>query len=501
MRTHACMRLARACLMAAAAGISLRAGVIRGVVVENFTGKVLARAVVTLQPIAGTPGGVKTKRADSHGGFTFGALAPGTYIVKASRNSFMPAEYGQKRWNSAGVPVVLEDAAPVFLNIRLFRYSAISGTVADENDEGLPGHDVVAYRDSKPPELIAKTTTDERGVYRLHSLPPGTYVVRTTGMQYDDSSYLPTFSKETDTLEQAHTVDLRPDQEANDVDVRPLPGRLYSLSVSVATVPPGADVKLTMVSEMGRKTVEAPSFRFAGLPPGDYEVFAQAPANPGPGEMIEGAYQRISLGRDMMVSLLLRPPAAVTVSGAPANSSGEIRIRRRDLAGAGPASELPLLSGAATIPPGRWEVMLLPHAGYCVSGFSGPGLSPAAYRRADGWEEVVSPGHGGRFSLSSGPSDIRGIVKSSDDPISGVPVYLEPYNPVTRTRIAELRTAISEMRGQYRFDGLAAGTYRILGTFEYLSPDVETMDTSGAQLVTVDTHSELSRDLEKFVIR
>jgi hypothetical protein len=421
--------------------------------------------------------------------------------VKASRNSFMPAEYGQKRWNSAGVPVVLEDAAPVFLNIRLFRYSAISGTVADENDEGLPGHDVVAYRDSKPPELIAKTTTDERGVYRLHSLPPGTYVVRTTGMQYDDSSYLPTFSKETDTLEQAHTVDLRPDQEANDVDVRPLPGRLYSLSVSVATVPPGADVKLTMVSEMGRKTVEAPSFRFAGLPPGDYEVFAQAPANPGPGEMIEGAYQRISLGRDMMVSLLLRPPAAVTVSGAPANSSGEIRIRRRDLAGAGPASELPLLSGAATIPPGRWEVMLLPHAGYCVSGFSGPGLSPAAYGRADGWEEVVSPGHGGRFSLSSGPSDIRGIVKSSDDPISGVPVYLEPYNPVTRTRIAELRTAISEMRGQYRFDGLAAGTYRILGTFEYLSPDVETMDTSGAQLVTVDTHSELSRDLEKFVIR
>ena len=487
--------------MAAAAGISLRAGVIRGVVVENFTGKVLARAVVILQPIAGTPGGVKTERADSHGGFTFDELADGAYIVKASHNSFMPAEYGRKRWNSAGVPVVLEDAAPVFLNIRLFRYSAISGTVADENDEGLPGHDVVAYRDSKPPELIAKTTTDERGVYRLHSLPPGTYVVRTTGMQYDDSSYLPTFSKETDTLEQAHTVDLRPDQEANDVDVRPLPGRLYSLSVSVATVPPGADVKLTMVSEMGRKTVEAPSFRFAGLPPGDYEVFAQAPANPGPGEMIEGAYQRISLGRDMMVSLLLRPPAAVTVSGAPANSSGEIRIRRRDLAGAGPASELPLLSGAATIPPGRWEVMLLPHAGYCVSGFSGPGLSPAAYRRADGWEEVVSPGHGGRFSLSSGPSDIRGIVKSSDDPISGVPVYLEPYNPVTRTRIAELRTAISEMRGQYRFDGLAAGTYRILGTFEYLSPDVETMDTSGAQLVTVDTHSELSRDLEKFVIR
>jgi hypothetical protein len=68
-------------------------------------------------------------------------------------------------------------------------------------------------------------------------------------------------------------------------------------------------------------------------------------------------------------------------------------------------------------------------------------------------------------------------------------------------RIAELRTAISDMRGQYRFDGLAPGAYRILGTLEYLSPDVAIMDASGAQLVTVDAHSELSQDLEMFVIR
>jgi hypothetical protein len=501
MRTHGRMHLARVCLMTAAVGVSLHAGVIRGVVVENFTGKVLARAEVVLQPIAGTPGGVQTKRADSRGAFVFDSLADGAYIVKASRNSFMPAEYGQKRWNSASVPVTVEDAAPVFLNIRLFRYCAIGGTVVDENDEGLPGHDVAAYRDSKPPELIAKTTTDERGVYRLHGLAPGAYVVRTTGMQCDAASYLPTFSKETDTLEQAHTVDLQPDQEANDVDVRPLPGRLYSLSASVATVPPGADVKLTMVSEMGRKTVEAPTFRFAGLPPGDYELFAQVPANPGPGEKVEGAYERISLGRDMSVSLLLRPPSAVTISGAPANSSGEIRIGRKDLAGEGSVSELPLLSGAATIPPGRWKVMLMAPAGYYASGFSGPGLSPAAYGRADRWEEVLSPGRGGRFFLSSGPSDMRGMVKGSDDPIPGVPVYLEAYSPVTRTRIAELRTAVTDMRGQYRFDGLAPGAYRILATFEYLSPDTETMDAAGAQSVTVDAHSELSRDLEIYVIR
>ena len=39
----------------------------------------------------------------------------------------MPAEFGQKRWNSAGTPNVLGDPDATFLNIRLRRYSAVSG--------------------------------------------------------------------------------------------------------------------------------------------------------------------------------------------------------------------------------------------------------------------------------------------------------------------------------------------------------------------------------------
>jgi protocatechuate 3,4-dioxygenase beta subunit len=292
--------------MAAAAAVCLHAAVIRGVIVENFTSKALGRAEVILQPIGGTPGGVKTMRADSHGSFVFDSLAAGAYIVKASRKSHMAAEYGQKRWNSAGLPVILEDDTAAFLNIRLLRYSAISGTVVDENDEGLPGHEVLAYRNSKPPELIAQATRDERGIYRLHGLEPGTYVVRTAGNQSNDGSYLPTFGKETDQLEQARTVDLQPDQEADNVDVRPLPGRLYSLSVVAEKILPGADVAITLASQMGRKTIKASAYRFAALPPGDYELFAQVPADPGPGESIQGGYQRIFLGRDMIVSLLLR---------------------------------------------------------------------------------------------------------------------------------------------------------------------------------------------------
>lgn len=493
---------AAACLVAALGAGSLGAAVIRGVVVENLTSKPLARAVVVLQPIAGTPGATKSARASSHGGFLFEALPAGAYIIKASHKNYMPAEYGQKRWNSAGTPVVLEDRDTQFLNIRLLRYSAINGTLEDENDEGLPGHDVVAYRVSSPPELMAHATSDERGIYRLHVLEPGAYVVRTAGNQSNDEAFMPTYAKETDKLDQAHVVELLPEQDADDVDVRPLPGRLFSISAGVS--PANPDVSITLVSETGRKTVKAASYRFTHLPPGDYELFAQSPAGPAPGEKFLGAYQRISLGRDAGVSLLLRSPSGVTVSGAPADASMRLRIRRHDLAGSGPEAVLTVENGSATLPIGRWEALLESPAGYYVSGISGSVLTTNRLRPG-GWQEISSPpsvAYGGiRFALSAGASAVHGMVKGSGSPVSGVPVYLEAYDSSARKRVAGLRTALSDLHGQYRFDGLAPGTYRILGTFEYLSPSPETMDAADAPALTLDAHSDVTRDLDLYAIR
>jgi len=407
----------------------------------------------------------------------------------------MPAEYGQKRWDSAGMPVLVDEDAGVFLDIRLFRYGAISGTVVDENDEGLANQRVVAYRMSSPPEVVAHASTDERGIYRLHGLVPGTYTVRTAGDQSDAESYLPTYTKETDTMGQAQTVELLPDFEANGVDLRPLPGRLYNLTAEVKAQE-GADVSITLVSETGRETVEDLSHRFANLPPGDYELIAESPAKPEPGDRILGGYQRVYLGANMDVTLILQNLCTVTVSGAPDSAAGEIMLRPADLAGSGPAAELPVTHGAATVPAGRWEVMLQPPAGYYVSD-----VSPLR-GRPDGWQRVTSPGYRSlNFTLSAGPSAIHGTVKNSDDLVPGALVYLEPYDPVADRRVAGLHVAYADMRGQYRFDDLAPGTYRILSTFEYLAPDTATMAAAGAAVVTVGAHSGLSRDLDLYVIR
>ena len=95
----------------------------------------------------------------------FGGAAPGLYILQVTRAPFVTAYYGQKRWNSAGMPLAVTDSETQFVTVRMMRFAAIGGTVVDENDVGQPGIEVSAYRNLRPLQLIAHATADERGVY------------------------------------------------------------------------------------------------------------------------------------------------------------------------------------------------------------------------------------------------------------------------------------------------------------------------------------------------
>ena len=488
------MRLALVGLAAA----SLQAAVIRGVVVENLTGKPLSRAVVVLQPIEGTPGEQRSMRASSMGGFEFDSLASGTYILRASRKGFLAAEFGQKRWNSAGRPVVLRDGETAFLNVRLPRFSAIAGTILDENEIGLPEHEVAAYRLRSPPELVATAKADDRGRYRIHGLEAGAYVVRTVGKQYDDGAYLPTYSREAGEMRNAVRVDLLPEQELEHVDVRPAPGRLFSVVVDTAkSFPPGAEITITMASDTGRKSVQQAGYRFTGLAPGEYDFYAEAPVDDG----ILGAYQRINLSKDSNVTLLASPSGSVYVSGVPEADSAKLWVRRKDMAGVGEAKAWPLRRGRASIPTGRWELFLAPPAGAYAAAIYGGAINRPYRQRADGWNEAVSDRYRSmQFQLAGGAAALRGTVKSSGEMAAGAPVYLEGWDANEKARVGDLRSTRTDARGQFRFEGLAPGSYRIVATFEYLNPDVETMDAA-AQEITVAAHAEKAMELELYAIR
>ena len=201
--------------LTALAALSLHAATIRGTVVENVSGRPLARATVTVEPVgeksdhgAVTPDTIALKRernrsvrTNPSGIFEFASLPAGTYSISASKLEFVTVLYGQKRWYSPGMPIVLEAGDEASLTIRMPRFGAIAGTVLDENDVGLPGHEVAVYSNTRPPKLLAHSTTDDRGMYRLFNLRPGSYLVRSLAKSYEDESYLPTFYRDSPTVD------------------------------------------------------------------------------------------------------------------------------------------------------------------------------------------------------------------------------------------------------------------------------------------------------------
>jgi hypothetical protein len=481
--------------------VAARAAMLTGVVVENGSSKPLSGAQVVVSQI-GTTAGIHATRTGRNGGFEFSSLAPGFYVIKASRPGFMPMEYGQKRWNSAGTPVTLGENG-LSVTLRLPRYGGITGTIVDENDVGWLEGDVAAYRyaEGKPPELTAFGRSDERGVFRISGLEPGMYLVRSAAMDTDLGSFLPTFSKQTMDPAQSRPFEVYLEQDTRGVEVQPVEGKLFTLSGAVLGSSPATPATVTLSSDMGRQTVQGSSFRFTGLAPGNYEIYGESI---GVVPILAG-YQALPLDHDTDIRLQLMqlPQRRVEVSPSPPGGTAAIQIlrRQRDLAGAGEPEPLPVgANGLALFRPGRWEFRLNPPDGYYVASFGVRPLNQRDVTRAEGWNEAA-PNNSIWFALSPGPATVQGSVKVAGDPAIGAPVYLEAYEPASQRRTLDLHATRTDLRGAYRFDGLAPGTYRVLSTFEYNSPTVAQMDLAGARTVDVPHGGNPTVDLELYEIR
>ncbi len=411
------------------------------------------------------------------------------------------------------MPVVVDAEANTFLAIRMQRFGAISGTIADENDVGLPEHDVVAYRaDTRPPIVAGKAVTDDRGMYRIWGLEPGSYVIRTLAKHYDDGGYLPTFSRETARLEQARPVEVNMDQESTDANVRPFPGRLYTVSgVVPMQIRPQPVVNVWLVSDMGTETATADSsgaFQFKPQPPGSYELFAQASADRRTGGP-SAAYLPILVDRDRTdYRINLGPLPELQISfedkrGQPVSlDKVGIVARRKSMAGDNPPENLRLSAqGRAQLAPGRWDFAMASRSDYYAAGFSVSPSQEADRSRPDGWNEIMLQGSTAiKFVLSTTPAAVHGTVTNSNrEPAAGAPVYLEGYDTQSRRRVLDLRMTRTDLRGQYQFTGLAPGVYRVLATFEYQMPGAAAMESARPTSVTLEEGRDSPLDLVLYV--
>src|ERR1700691_84782 len=109
--------------------------------------------------------------------------------------------------------------------------------------------------------------------------------------------------------------------------------------------------------------------------------------------------------------------------------AAKITARRKDLDGGGHPEVLKLDNGHAPFGPGRWEMSVVPPAGYYAVQLAGSGMQEAQSGRADGWNEVYLRGFESiLIKLSSHPATIHGLVSGAGhDPVPGAPVYLEAF--------------------------------------------------------------------------
>lgn len=502
-------------LLAAAASLVAPAGsaaTIRGVVLENLSGHPLMRTLVVIAPVAGGAGTALSVRTNRYGTFEFPPLPAGAYLVSASRPGFAPAQYGQKEFRSAGVPVKLSDTDDTFLSIRMKRFGAIAGTIVDENEVGLPDVTVVAYRNTRPPELVSKAVTDDRGMYRIFGLEPGMYLVRSTAKQFEDGGYVPTFSRQTGRVDEAMPVEVRLDEQADNTNVKPEPGRLLTIGGVVYAYSPSPDappVTLTLVSDMGRESVTTSGeFHFNPVAPGSYELFAEGPPDRRGNRMV--GYMPLSMDRDRpdirfpLASMQYASFRVQDSSGKPVDAHDiKIQARRRDLAGPGAVQMLD--PRTQLIPPGPWELSIAPRPDYYVSDFSGPGFERSPQHPPDGWNSVIlgsSLGNSVMFVLTSGPGSLQGTVNGpSSAAVQGAPVFLESYDPRERRRRKEIATVRTDTMGHYQFVGLAPGTYRMFSSFDYQSPDEAAMERANPREVTIEAGRAQVQDLDLYEIR
>jgi hypothetical protein len=499
------------------------AATIRGVVLENLSGHPLMRAVVVIAPVAGGAGTTLSARTNRYGTFQFPPIPAGAYLVSAARPGFAPTQYGQKEWHAAGVPVILSDTDDTFLNIRMKRFGAIAGTVVDENEVGLPDVTVVAYRNTRPPELVAKAVTDDRGMYRIFGLEPGVYLVRSTAKDYshvsgersrmeEDAGYVPTFSRQTGRVDEAMPVEVRLDEQADYTNVKPEPGRLLAIGGVVYAYSPSGDappVTVTLVSDMGRESITTSGeFHFNPMAPGNCELFAEGPPDRR-GNRVAG-YMPLALDRDrpdlrFPLNSMSYTSFRVQDSGGKPIDAKDVKIqaRRRDLAGPGDVRTID--PRPQLLAPGRWEFSIAPRPDYYVSGFSGPGSERAVPHPPDGWNEAIlgsSLGYSVTFVLTAGPGSLQGTVNGpSGGGVQGAPVFLESYDPRERRRLRELTVVRTDVRGQYQFVGLAPGTYRVFSSFDYQSPDEAATARANPREVTIEGGRAQVQDLDLYVVR
>ena len=280
-------------------------GTIEGKVV-NESGQPMAGAGVLVRAV--NTGTGRSTVTDVEGNFHVNGLETGLYVVSGNSPAYISAPGDP----DAPTYYRIGDSA----RVELLRGGAITGTVTNAMGEALISVRVRAQmlRDGKgqvlrtPTFSVFEQPTDDRGIYRIYGLPPGTYIVSAGGTSFIPSfgtydSDVPTFAPSS-TRDTAAEVSVTGGEDAiADIRYRGEPGHTVSGNVKVLGTS-NVSLTLTRAGIPVATTLQLPTMRgfaFNGLADGDYDLVAQeSTANPTANQF----------------SLAISEPKRITVKGA-----------------------------------------------------------------------------------------------------------------------------------------------------------------------------------------
>lgn len=270
-------------------------GTITGRVVTQ-SGDTLGGAIAFASPL-GIIAQPRSTAVDPAGNFRFDGLEPAVYVISA----FAPGFVSQ--------PSTTPDPSRPYyhtgdaVTITLIKGGVITGTVTTATNGRVEATSVRAFRirdaagQPEPGSVqMRERPTDDRGVYRIYGLTPGTYVVSAGGSgrsfsgvfngAYDTDvpTYAPSATRDT-----AMEVIVHSGEEITaDIQYRGDPGQVISgtlTGVNPTTGPgfgvPAGTVNLTdvrsraVLMSVGSNSSNNNTFAFNGVPDGEYELFAQ----------------------------------------------------------------------------------------------------------------------------------------------------------------------------------------------------------------------------------
>ena len=408
------------------------------------------------------------------------------------------------------------------VRIQLIRGGVITGSVTTPAGEPVISVRVQAsmIRDANGKPLrygasFRERQTDDRGIYRIYGLSPGTYVVSAGGAgnfsgfnPYDVDT--PTFAPSS-TRDTATEVNVQPGGEASNVDIRYRgePGHIISgnaIDPAAQTTPSGFTIFMTPIasgrSQWSNASYQSPGssgFSFYGVADGDYDLMAQTYFPTGEVAISDPRRVKVS-GSDITgVELTVKPLGSIAGHLAFEDSKApECKGKRRPLLGetlitpwhnekntTKDQPQFPWSYGSPVLPdkqgdftlrnlaPGQYRFHTRPFAKYWYlqSILLRPAVATAAKtatanRSVDAARNWTTVNSGARVSgllitLAEGAASVKGQIKLAEG--QKVPpklfVYLVPAEPEKAEDILRYFASLVETDGNFLLNNLPPGRY------------------------------------------